>query len=159
FNVLVGDTVVPLAVPAGQSADKYFSTRSSATALYLSVNLAISDAPYSGVQPVLADSKTDLYTLNPAYLANNPDPFPGRGAIKQRGFFLFGDGTKNAEFSSPDAVYVTAANWITAEQTGTVGGTVPATLSLALGGPASFGAFAAGVDRTYEASTTATVIS
>ena len=42
---------------------------------------------------------------------------------------------------------------------GTVGGSVPATLSLALGTPAAFGAFAPGVDRTYDASTTANVIS
>ncbi|WP_371786093.1 M20/M25/M40 family metallo-hydrolase [Streptosporangium subroseum] len=113
FNILVGDAVVPLAVPAGQSADKYFSSRTSANnpdAIYLSVNLAITDAPYTGVQATLADSKTDLYTVNPTYLASNPDPFPGRGAIEQRGFFLFGDGHKNAEFSSPDAVYVTVAN-------------------------------------------------
>jgi M6 family metalloprotease-like protein len=40
-----------------------------------------------------------------------------------------------------------------------VGGTVPATLSLTLSGPASFGAFTPGADRTYEASTTASVIS
>lgn len=113
FNILVGDAVVPLAVPAGQSADKYFSSRISANnpdAIYLSVNLAITDAPYTGVQGILADSKTDLYTVNPTYLASNPDPFPGRGAIEQRGFFTFGDGQKNAEFSSPDAVYVTVAN-------------------------------------------------
>ncbi|MCW3843365.1 M20/M25/M40 family metallo-hydrolase [Micromonospora yasonensis] len=113
FNILVGDKVVPLAVPAGQRTDKYFSSRISANnpdAIYLSVNLAISDAPYTGVQAVLADSKTDLYTVNPTYLASNPDPFPGRGAVEQRGFFLFGDGQKNAEFSSPDAVYVTVAN-------------------------------------------------
>ncbi|WP_187398901.1 hypothetical protein, partial [Micromonospora sp. WP24] len=74
------------------------------------VNLGITDAPYTGVKPVLADSKTDLYKVNPTYLASNPDPFPGRGAIEQRGFFVFGDGQKNAEFSSPDAVYVTVAN-------------------------------------------------
>ncbi len=42
---------------------------------------------------------------------------------------------------------------------GDVGGTVPATLSLALGGSATFGAFVPGVDRDYTASTTATVIS
>ncbi|WP_028062260.1 M20/M25/M40 family metallo-hydrolase [Solirubrobacter soli] len=162
FNILVGDTVVPLAVPAGQSADKYFSSRISATnpdALYLSVNLAITDAPYAGVQPVLADSKTDLYTVNPTYLASNPDPFPGRGAIKQRGFFLFGDGTKNAEFSSPDAVYVTAANWISDEKPSTVGGTVPATLALSLGAPASLGPFTPGLAKDYVATTTATVTS
>jgi hypothetical protein len=40
-----------------------------------------------------------------------------------------------------------------------VGGTVPATLSLTLGTPAAFGAFTAGIDREYTASTTATVIS
>ena len=33
---------------------------------------------------------------------------------------------------------------------GTVGGTVPATLALTLGGPASLGAFVPGVDRTYD---------
>ncbi|MEV1333485.1 M20/M25/M40 family metallo-hydrolase [Micromonospora costi] len=119
FNILVGDKVVPLAVPAGQSADKFFSSRISANnpdAIYLSVNLAITDAPYTGVQAKLADSKTDLYTVNPTYLASNPDPFPGRGAIEQRGFFVFGDGQKNAEFSSPDAVYVTVANAVTDAQ-------------------------------------------
>jgi sugar phosphate isomerase/epimerase len=40
-----------------------------------------------------------------------------------------------------------------------VGGTVPATLSLTLAGPASFGAFTPGVSREYTASTTANVIS
>ena len=153
---------MPLAVPAGQSADKYFSSRISANnpdALYLSVNLAITDAPYTGVQATLADSKTDLYTVNPTYLASNPDPFPGRGAIKQRGFFLFGDGMKNAEFSSPDAVYVTAANWISDAKPSTVGGTVPATLALTLGAPASFGPFTPGVAKDYFATTTANVIS
>jgi Zinc carboxypeptidase/Chitobiase/beta-hexosaminidase C-terminal domain len=42
---------------------------------------------------------------------------------------------------------------------GTVGGTVPPTLSLTLGTPAAFGAFTPGVDGTYNASTTANVIS
>jgi hypothetical protein len=40
-----------------------------------------------------------------------------------------------------------------------VGGTVPATLSLTLGAPASFGSFTPGLDKTYESSTTANVIS
>ncbi len=42
---------------------------------------------------------------------------------------------------------------------GTVSGTVPATLSLSLGTPASFGPFTPGVNGTYLASTTANVIS
>jgi hypothetical protein len=45
------------------------------------------------------------------------------------------------------------------ETSTTPSGTVPATLSLTLGAPASFGAFVAGVTATYTASTTATVIS
>jgi amidase len=40
-----------------------------------------------------------------------------------------------------------------------VGGTVPATLSLTLGAPASFGTFTPGVERVYSASTFANVIS
>ena len=39
------------------------------------------------------------------------------------------------------------------DETGTVGGTVPATLSLTLGTPATFGAFTPGVTRDYTAST------
>ena len=39
------------------------------------------------------------------------------------------------------------------------GGTVPATLALTLGAPASFGAFIPGVPQVYTASTTATVVS
>ena len=42
---------------------------------------------------------------------------------------------------------------------GTVSGQVPATLALTLGAPASFGAFAPGVAATYNASTTANVLS
>ncbi|MDA0182236.1 ThuA domain-containing protein [Solirubrobacter phytolaccae] len=42
---------------------------------------------------------------------------------------------------------------------GGVGGTVPATLSLSLGAPATFGAFTPGVDKDYAATTTADVIS
>ena len=38
------------------------------------------------------------------------------------------------------------------EATGSAGGTVPATLSLTLGAPATFGAFTPGVDREYTAS-------
>lgn len=113
FNVQVDGQAVPLAVPAGQKANKYFSSRITANnpdVLYLSVNLAITDAPYTGVKTVLAGSKTDLYTVNPTYLDSNPNPFPERGAIEKRGFFVIGDGLKNAEFSSPDAVYLTVDN-------------------------------------------------
>jgi beta-glucosidase len=48
---------------------------------------------------------------------------------------------------------------LTSAAQGTVSGTVPATLSLTLGAPATFGAFTPGVDATYTAGTTANVIS
>ena len=45
------------------------------------------------------------------------------------------------------------------DEHGTIGGTVPATLSLAVDTPSSLGTFAPSVDRTYEATTTAHVTS
>ncbi len=46
-----------------------------------------------------------------------------------------------------------------ATATGSAGGTVPATLALTLGAPASFGVFTPGVAKDYTASTTADVVS
>jgi hypothetical protein len=71
-------------------------------------------------------------------------------------------GTANVTVTSADgsASRVYNVDLIPADiHDGTVGGTVPATLSLTLGAPASFGAFTAGVAHTYEASTTANVTS
>jgi hypothetical protein len=48
---------------------------------------------------------------------------------------------------------------LTSAAQGTVGGSVPATLSLTLGAPATFTGFTPGVDGTYTAGTTASVIS
>jgi hypothetical protein len=48
---------------------------------------------------------------------------------------------------------------ITTDVPGTVTGSVPATLALTVGAPASFGAFTPGVAKTYTATTTANVVS
>jgi hypothetical protein len=63
------------------------------------------------------------------------------------------------EFAGVTGAHTFAFGTVSTSATGTVGGTVPATLSLTLGAPASFGAFTPGVDKTYSASTTATVTS
>ncbi len=55
--------------------------------------------------------------------------------------------------------YGEATAFSTTDATGTVGGSVPATLSLSLGPAASFGAFTAGVAKDYTAQTTANVTS
>ena len=109
FNILNDGEVVTLTAPKGEDAAKYFSVREGETSdyVYVSVNLAITDAEYTGVETVLADSKTDLFDLNDQWLANNENPFPERGAVEERGFFLFGDGEKDARFQSPDAIFVT----------------------------------------------------
>ena len=54
---------------------------------------------------------------------------------------------------------IVVAPYVAPPVEGGVGGTVPATLSLTLGTPPTFGAFQAGVERTYTASTAATVTS
>ena len=111
FNLLVDGEVVTLTLPEGADASKYFDIREDEndnSTLYLGVNLAIVDGEYDGVKAILADSKTDLYKLNAEWEAKNGNPFPERGQITERGFFLFGDGEKNARFESPDAIYVTA---------------------------------------------------
>lgn len=125
FYLLKDGKPVALTVPAGQAASKYYSVRvdnNDLNTVYVAVNLAIVDGEYTGVSTVLADSKTDLYKLNDEWLKTNADPFPERGAVEKRGFFLFGDGSKNACFESPDAIYVTARN---ADHTDVPGGFVP----------------------------------
>jgi hypothetical protein len=65
----------------------------------------------------------------------------------------------NADNGGATVWKTAAAPEISASDDGTVGGTVPATLSLTVGAPASFGPFTPGVTKTYEASTPATVTS
>ncbi|WP_028067583.1 alpha/beta hydrolase-fold protein [Solirubrobacter soli] len=61
---------------------------------------------------------------------------------------------------SGDALYnASSAFYPFSAASGDVGGTVPATLALTLGAPASFGAFTPGITKDYTASTTASVTS
>ena len=83
------------------------------------------------------------------------------------GLWALQPGNGNAASGQRNHIYYTAGPF--GETQGVVGrimpnasdvaGTVPATLSLTLGAPATFGAFAPGVDKTYDASMTANVIS
>jgi glucosylceramidase len=65
----------------------------------------------------------------------------------------------SADYTLPGGALATFVWDDRAITTGDVGGTVPATLSLTLGAPATFGAFTPGIDKTYTASTTANVTS
>ena len=111
FGIVANGEAVELVVPEGEDADKYFASRVSMyddDVLYISANLAITDAAYEGVTAITADSKTDLFDLNDTWLETHENPFPERGQVEERGFFLLGDGEKNARFGSPEAIYVAA---------------------------------------------------
>jgi hypothetical protein len=71
------------------------------------------------------------------------------------GPITLGDPTPYTAASAQGTLHVTASTSASA----TVGGSVPATLSLSLGAPAQFGAFTPGADRTYDATTTLDVVS
>ena len=111
FGIVRKGTSAALTLPGGIPAEKVFYKRVSGrdpNSLYISVNIAIADAE-TDVTPrvVLANSKTDLFKLNPVYEAANDNPWPERGKVTERGFFLFGDGVKDAHFISPEAIYMT----------------------------------------------------
>jgi hypothetical protein len=71
------------------------------------------------------------------------------------GPITLGDPTPYTTATAHAAVRIT----FSVSATGTVGGIVPPTLSIVLGTPASFGTFAPGVDRNYDASTSVDVVS
>ena len=111
FYIQKNGEAIPLTLSSGEDEDQFYSVRTTEEdpdSVYVAVNLAITDSAYDGVSTVVADSKTDLYKLNDEYLATHENPFPERGQIEERGFFLFGDGEKNAQFTSPEAIYVVA---------------------------------------------------
>ena len=60
---------------------------------------------------------------------------------------------------APGEAVVVTPHYAETEQTSAVGATVPATLALSLGSPPVLGTFTPGTDRTYDATTTANVIS
>ena len=65
----------------------------------------------------------------------------------------------NAVKSATAALTGAIGDYQAVTATGGVGGSVPATLALTLGAPASFGPFTPGIDHDYTASTTANVVS
>ena len=109
FSLLEDGDTVALTLPGGADAEDYFSIRvdeNDPDTVYVAANLAIVDGEQE-FKAVTADSKTDLFKLNDEWLKTHKNPFPERGQIEERGFFLFGDGEKNACFESPEAIFAT----------------------------------------------------
>ena len=93
-------------------------------------------------------------------VTDNEDPTPDISCTPASGS-TFSVGQTIVTCTARDANANTAVRTFTVTVRGaqTVGGSVPATLALTLGAPASFGAFAAGVQKEYTATTSANVIS
>ena len=84
---------------------------------------------------------------------------PARGVGRYEGDTVAVDQAGHTEDAPSMADAMIDAALRTLTQEGGVGGVVPPTLALTLSSPAAFGAFTPGVERTYEASTIATVTS
>jgi alpha-L-rhamnosidase len=98
--------------------------------------------------PLLGRSRT--IAMDGAVVWQDGAPAPGVTAVQRDGA---------VEFDGVTGSHTFAFGTVTTGADGSVGGTVPATLSLTLGTPASFGPFTPGVAKDYVASTTANVIS
>ena len=98
--------------------------------------------------PLLGRSRT--VAMDGAVVWQDGRPLGGVNAVERDGA---------VEFSGVTGSHTFAFGTVTTTGTGTVGGSVPATLSLSLGTPATFGAFTPGVANDYFASTTGNVIS
>jgi hypothetical protein len=103
-----------------------------------------------------ADSLRLEVTIPPTATATVRVPLgPGQGVSTPEGAERIGDGV----FAVGSGRWTFTTGKTAVDVPGTVGGSVPPTLSLALGAPASFGPFTPGVAKDYAASTTATVTS
>ena len=81
-----------------------------------------------------------------------PGPAPsGRGAARSPASASTTSSGSPTDMKGNQSAVQTQRFLIGGRRAGTVGGTVPATLSLTLGTPATFGAFTPGVDQTYNA--------
>jgi len=118
-------------------------------------------ADLGGRSPVVSVGGHNVATVNIAGNATCAAPTgvelfgPANGVVELGGATPGQDNTPEAMAAAKAAVLVGRRT----DVDGSVGGTVPATLSLTLGPAASFGAFTAGVDKEYTAPTTANVIS
>jgi X-Pro dipeptidyl-peptidase len=178
--VIVAGTNTSMASTAGatQTVPVTLDTRTSKVTLPIlggykaAVEAGVTDA--ETVAPVLGPVPADIsttttvgtgrtvtYTLPTA--TDNEDPNPVVTCDPASGSnFVVGTTTvtcvaedANGNLSTPKTFKVT----VVFQQNGTVGGNVPATLSLSLGAPAAFGPLTAGIAKDYSAQMSATVIS
>src|SRR4051812_32733536 len=116
--------------------------------------------PVVDVSPYLKDGSNHIVidydsALVNAHLAR------GAATVTQNNKGWFGYNVDYLKFGPKQAKLVpfVEQQYVETSQNGGVGGTVPATLSLTLGAPAAFGPFTPGIEKSYDATTTANVVS
>ena len=117
-------------------------------------------------QDETASFDSDIYRLSAsasgtgwqAYLRNDLGTAKFGDSFSVPVYVTPGSGSNTVTLKATSVSDPSVTSTATCGQT-TVGGTVPATLSLSLGAPASFGAFQPGVGRDYFASTPVDVVS
>ncbi|WP_053226544.1 CocE/NonD family hydrolase [Solirubrobacter soli] len=120
-------------------------------------------APEIGAAPdITVDSASPTTTVTYATPAvtDNEDPSPDISCTPASGTtFHVGQTIVTCTASDANGNTSTKSFTVTVRGTLAVGASVPATLALTLGAPATFGAFTAGVQKEYTAATSANVIS
>jgi beta-galactosidase len=123
------------------------------------LGLAVNGAPVQGFDPnITTYGPIPVQYDTPAVITGTPAA--GETIAYTLPASLPGAAKVTVTSADGSASRVYTLNLIPADiDTGTVGGSVPATLSLTLGTPAAFGAFTPGVSRDYNAAMTANVVS
>jgi hypothetical protein len=151
-------TIAPLAGPFRVTAPAIAQTMYAQSPQTIRWDVAGTDQPPVSASQVKISLSTDGGMTYPYVLA---DAVPNTGSARvvlpnvtadAARFKVESVGNVFFDISHVDVKIVPAP-------TGTVGGTVPATLALTLGAPASFGPFTPGVTQDYNATNTATVTS
>ncbi len=120
----------------------------------LSAPLASADAAHRAGNDAAAAAAARQFVAQAKRLANCGCPDNGAALLK-----IQSKGVELVNWMSGNETAPPVGTLQADDVPGGVGGSVPATLALTLGTPATFGAFTPGVAKDYTASTTATVIS
>ena len=155
------------------SSDKLAPVSSATAPAAGTVGTAIAvDWTASDAEPSWGLAQVELYVKGPhdtTFAKADTDSIPGasgrfmfvpaRGVGRYELYTVAVDQAGHTEDAPSTADAMIDVGPRTLTQEGGVGGVVPPTLALTLSSPAAFGAFTPGVERTYEASTIATVTS
>jgi beta-glucosidase len=144
------------ALPAGPAKDGLNALAGLATWDARDVLLRL-----TGIARALDQSSDDTWTVDDLVVSLARD-YAQKAAVTPASSALTSDAEHEllvGNVANAVSKLATTAGFAMTEAPGAVGGTVPATLALTLGAPASFGAFTPGLDKEYTASTTANVVS